>query len=1200
MAEKVVQRRLQIIIDESGADAALKRLTASADKLEKEIDKGTKAGKDMTEQMGKLSTTKSRIEELSGVISGKFAPSMRQAQTAVSNLRKELSQMSADNPKYAATFDKYKQASAVFDQMNTKISGFRQATNSLFSQIKTVALGVTVGNTITAITETVTGAVTNAIKGAAKLSDEIANIQKVTGLSKSEVEKLNSALSKIDTRTATTELRDIAVALGQAGQAATEANVKALDLINVALGDEFAGGAEEISNVLQVLRNNLTDIRTQDFGDDVTKIANALNELGANGLATAPVVTDIANRIAGVGQTFGVSSGEILGTAAAFQELGINTERGSTAYVKLLQKMASDTETFAEVAGISTAEFSNLVNNNINEALLKVAENSSKAAGSNTAFAKVLEDLGTEGAGVSELLSKLAANGGLVREKIDLATTSLQSNASIMAEFNIKNETLGAQVDKLGKKFAAAFNSSTLRDATSSFIGWLNEVTEAGDSANNEFDRTTQQFQAVESEIGKLIPRYDELQGRTDLNATEQGELRDIINRVIELVPSAASAFDEYGNALDLNKEKLSGYISDNKQLLRELESDAVDSLTERTEYILEFIPKAQAELNGALKSGDEERAKGWLQTLRKVQVEAVDNADLLKEKYGVELPAEISEGVNAIAKALGRVKEFTGGFDGGAKTGGKIDLILPEDSFTDKKKPPKNDELNTNLNKKIRTGKSAAQLEAERRKKELADVAKELQKIEEELFLDTLSPYEKRLAQLAGRYEQLFTKVGSDLKLREKAMRLLLAETQALNREFANSVLDDLSKLQNEKIKKAGADAESRTLATGEDINKNLKLKSEREFADAKIAIIDAVNNYDIKRSLDNLKAKQAAEDAALQLEKENAIKTAIEKGESVALVEAQYADKEKERTKIKQEERIANFMADFELAKQGFTAISDVMAGLEQAKLNRIEAGYLKEQQRLDKMLKEKLITEQDYHYQSKNLEEKFDREKKKIAQKEFKRRQILAISEILVNAGAGAIKLWASPGFPGNIPLLALLAVQTAAAIANTNKQKPPEFATGGILPQGSSHREGGIALRDNRTGRVLGEIEGGEPIISRKVYRANKAVVDALLHKGWAQDSTPLPGWYTNRPMSINIPRLHNIGSIPRFADGGFAPQGVSDPAAVSGMAGNDPQMKAIMGALLQRLNEPIRTTLIYGEYEEKGDAIASIRESGTIR
>ena len=1201
---QVVQRRLQIVIDESGADAALKKLRASAEKLEKEIDKGTKAGRDMAYQIEKLGTTKGRIDELSQVVSGKMAPSFRQAQAAVSNLRKELERMSSDNPRYAATFDRFKQAGQVFDEMKTKVTGFRAATNSLFSQIKTVALGVTVGNTITAITETVTGAITGAIKGAAKLSDEIANIQKVTGLSKAEVEKLNTELGKINTRTATTALRDIAVALGQAGEAATVANVKALDLINVALGDEFGGNAQEISNVLQILRNNLGDIKTEDFGTDVTRIANAINELGAKGLATGPVVSDIANRIAGVAQTFGVTSGEILGTAAAFQELGINTERGSTAYIKLLQKMASDTETFAEVAGVSATEFGNLVNTNINDALLLVAKNASTAAGSNTAFAKVLDDLGTEGAGVSELLSKLAANGGLVREKIDLATESLKSNSSILAEFNTKNETLGAQVDKLGKKFAAAFNSSTLRDATSSFIGWLNEVTEAGDEANNEFDRTTKQFQAVEDQVNKLIPRYDELAGRTDLNASEQAELRDIINSITNLVPEAASAFDEYGNALDINKEKLTGYISRNKEFLRELEADAIDSLTDRNEYIVKWLAQQTTRIQNEIENGSlnsEQITKNLIQNQRKVQIELVENAEILQKKYGIDLPADMAKAVTEINKALGRITEIPGAVDKAATR--KLDLILPADTLVDTptgKALTSGDKKSNPAAGKVRSGKSAAQIEAERRKKELEDLAKELQKIEQELFLNTLAPYEKRLAQIAGRYEQLFTKAGSDIKLRERILRSLLEDVKQLNNEFNRAVEESEYKSLIDADKNSQNQSKEAELIRAGEVEKKVKKQIQDEISQAQIDVINTTSDYEFKATLKRLLAKQQAEQKAFDLEKQEALKAAVDKGESIDLVELQFLQKNKDRQEQNLVEQLNLYIQYFDQVKQVYSSVSDIIGSFEQAKLNKIEAGFNKEQQQLDSMLKQKLISEQDYYIRSQNLEEKMQREKAKIARKEHKRNQIIGISEVLINAAAGAIKLWAKPGFPANIPLLALLGLQTAGSIAKISSSRPPEFAQGGFVPNGPSHKQGGLAIIDNNTGRHVGEMEGGEPIISRKVHRSNRAIVDALIQKGWAQDSSPLPRWYTNRHAILNVPAFHKQPQRTHFAEGGFSPQSNSDPAAVSGAGGGSMDMQTrVMVALLDRLNQPIHATVIYGEFEETGDAINNIRQSGMI-
>lgn len=1194
---QVVQRRLQIILDESGASEAYDRLIKQQGNLTKKIEEGKKAGKDMTDELVKLEKVNARANDLQKVMEGKVAPSITQVRNAVSKLRQELAFMDKEVPGYAEKFKKFKEASETLDMMTKKTTQFRAATQSVFSQIKSIALGVTVGNTITAITQTITGFVNQAIQGAGKLSDEIADIQKATGLTKSEVEALNRELGKINTRTATSELRQIAVSLGQAGEAASAANVQALDLINVALGDEFGGNAREIGNVLSVLRNNLSDIRTSDFAQDVSRIGNALNELGANGLATAPVVTDIANRIAGVGVQFGVSSGEILGTAAAFQELGINVERGSTAYVKLLQKMAGDTETFARVAGVSATEFANLVNTNINEALLLVAKNSAQAAGSNSQFAKVLDDLNAEGAGVSELLSKLAANGDLVRQKIELAGAALKNTDSIMAEFNTKNQTLGAEIDKLGKKMAAAFNSSTLRTATENFVGWLNNVLESGDKANNEFDRTTQELNAVEAQINNMLPRYDELAGRTNLNAEEQNELRNLINQIVGLVPQAASAFDEYGNALDINKEKLNGWIENNKQLLRELEADAVDSLTERIEYILEFLPKAQSEINTSLKSGDEARAKQWLQTLRTVQVEALENADILRNKYGVELPDEIDKGVTAIARALGRIKELPGAIDKPAQ--GIVELLLPPDTVlgTQTSTTP-----TATGNRPTRAGKTAAQLEAERRKKELEDLAKELQRIEQELFLNTLDPYEKRLAQIAARYEQLFTKAGNDIALRDKTLRLLLEETRQLNKEFEEAAF----KAFEEQARQATQDEQQlealRKKEEFDRIEEALDKGRRDRFAAEELKFLQAMARL---RTDTSREARQQALDAEIAFikarrnrELNNSKLTANER----KIIEAKADQEIREAGQQTQELMLQDTISFLERFVGAYTAISDIISGFEGAQINRIERRFNKEQEMLDRQLQQKLISEQDYYIRSQNLEDRFQREKAKIARREHKRQQIANIASVLLDSAAGAIRLWKEPGFPQNVPLLALLGIQTAASIAKISSSRPPEFATGGILPQGSSHREGGIGLYDNRTGRHVGEIEGGEPIISRRVYRANKSVVDALLQKGYAHDSTPLPAWYTQAPLSINIGRLNGMSTGRRnyFADGGIAPQALQDPAAVSGTttSQSDIQTQVLM-ALLNRLSQPIYANVVYGQFEDAEDAINNIRASGMI-
>lgn len=325
------------------------------------------------------------------------------------------------------------------------------------------------------------------ITGAAKVSDEFADIQKVTGMSASAVKNLNSEISKIDTRTAASELRGIAVGLGQVGEAVTGDTIKAIDKINLALGTEFGTDAKDITNTISVLRNNLSDLKSGDYAKDVGQIGNAILVLGQAGLATAPVVSDIGTRISGVARQFGISSGAILGTAAAMQELGISTERGSTAYVRLLSKIAQHPKVFADLvaqAGGSAKEFTHLVNTDMAGAFLAVAKASKIAGDKNTAFGAILEDLKTQGVGVSELLSKAGSNAELFAEKTALATEALKNQNAINRQAKLANENLAGQVEKLNK----AWNRLTTSRAV---LGWIGELVKMAESAVHWIERNT-------------------------------------------------------------------------------------------------------------------------------------------------------------------------------------------------------------------------------------------------------------------------------------------------------------------------------------------------------------------------------------------------------------------------------------------------------------------------------------------------------------------------------------------------------------------------------------------------------------------------------------------------------------------------------------------------------------------------------------
>ena len=141
--------------------------------------------------------------------------------------------------------------------------------------------------------------------------------------------------------------------------------------------------------------------------------------------------------------------------------------------------------------------------------------------------------------------------------------------------------------------------------------------------------------------------------------------------------------------------------------------------------------------------------------------------------------------------------------------------------------------------------------------------------------------------------------------------------------------------------------------------------------------------------------------------------------------------------------------------------------------------------------------------------------------------------------------------------------------------------PEAGKGG-LAQGPSHQDGHIYLVNGRTGQTAGAIEGGEPILSKKTYRNNKALVDALLHSSMYQDGKAII-----KPMYAPDKSLFHP-ERPLFNEGGILPGAnlLTTPSAeTSSTARANPELN-VLSSQLADLSAAYREgkTIIMGERE----------------
>lgn len=951
---------------------------------------------------------------------------INQLNTKLKNLQKQYRELIPASANYTAEERRLRQEIvSTTSALESRNSRLRQ-TESIFTMLRTQGPAAIIGGIgggiaamLMTLVSSISAIVPNAVEKFAKITDKLAQMRKATGLTEQGVESLNSKIAKIDTRTAVSDLQDIVVIAGQMGIANEQVKnfTNSTDKLTVALSDEFKGGAEEVTKVFGSLRNVLVDIKTDNVGDDILKIGNAVNVLGANGLATGPVVADITNRIGSAGQVYGVTAGQTLGLAAAYQEMTISAERGSTATIKILARMSSAPEEFAKIAGMSTKKFKELVNSNIMQAFLLVSEGFAKSKGAATEFAKKLEDAEISSASITEVLSKVGQNTKMVQEKMDLATDSLTNTNSIMDEFNLKNENFAADLEKAGKNLGR-LTSSFSKFASAIVAPFISLFASLGKETESATDRFNQNRIATDQLIGKtesLSKKYTELQPKITSNKTAQAELNQVIKEIATLVPGAGTSFDAYGNALTVNMGIVNQFIDKQKILQKQMKFDALNELSEANNK----LGGERAQLVKLLASGN--YAKDWV------------GMNL------VNLPAD--KAAANYAKITTRIKELTNEIN----YNWKLKRDFDKDISVNPVKPSKPATTDSLSDEEIKKQQQLAQKRIENHAKVIAETnrmdieqledvfQKKKASIEEEMRLYV----EEKAKQLqANELSQEDYDKAISAKAKQTSNELTTLEKERAKKEEEQSI--KLAKLIQEtklKLAELGGDEE---LIISQKIALNIVEEQLALFQAGEEQHTYIKRNYAAERAKLEIEATKKAEDTKFKLLKDRmdaSIKYQQEKA-----IDDKF--RELETTRNTEDAKMA-------FKRRATEALSDLTFSFISSNTENEVSQENDKYQRLlklnDDRLAQGLISEQEHANRKIQIEEQHDAKVRDLKRKQAIFDKARALMDIAINTATGVIKAASGIVTSGMIPWIIATGAVEAAAVAAT---PIPQFMDGGF--------------------------------------------------------------------------------------------------------------------------------------------------------
>jgi TP901 family phage tail tape measure protein len=458
-----------------------------------------------------------------------------------------------------------------------------------------------------------------------KYSDQLADVEKTTGLSAAATDKLGDSLKKLDTRTSLEGLLDIAAVGGQLGVAGKdiEGFSKSVDIANQALSDDFGDNAAQIAEELGKIRTVFSKQLTGDVSQDILLIGSAINELGAAGAATAPQLADVALRVGATAANAGLGLKDVLAYASVLQELGFGAEVSGSGLNRLFSTLSTRSKAAFDIAKLADAnltlkQFKNLVNNDFSGALQLFLRGLREGGTSTTKFNALLGTLKLQSGEAKSVITSLAQNIDLYTERQSTANEQLKIGTSLSEEAAKKNNNLAGSWAKLKNDVGNFFTSGVATSA----LKWLVDATRASLNLSGGIGETARRFgQAVgivkapvddlgqsladqalvtrkaADETERLMARFVSLSAITKPTAEQTSQLRETVLALKDKLGESVVVLNEQTQRYELN----SAAVTKNYKAQRAAYLENVVSLAKRLQGLEDERSKSFA-LSEALK----------------------------------------------------------------------------------------------------------------------------------------------------------------------------------------------------------------------------------------------------------------------------------------------------------------------------------------------------------------------------------------------------------------------------------------------------------------------------------------------------------------------------------------------------------------------------------------------------------------------
>lgn len=374
--------RIALRIDNADAARKLQETKNEISKLKEEMSRMRKEGKDGTDEYKQMSATLDLLNKKARTLreeAGKTGYTYNELRQNAAKLRRELNNTVPGSEKWKQLQADLKIADARLKEVRASAQGTSFSLGKLADGFnRYAAIGASAVATLTGMALTVRGCVNEF----AEMEEAESQVTKYTGMAKDEVKELNEEFKKMDTRTPRTELNELAGTAGRLGIQAKEdvlEFVEAADMINVALGEDL--GEDAIKNIGKL--SDMFGDSSKSMKENMLAIGSAVNSVAQNSSASEPYLVEFTARMGGVAKQANLAITDVMGFASALDQNMLRSEMASTALSGLIMKIYQEPAKYAKLAGMDVKEFSDLMEKDVNAAILSFLESLGNLGGMN-------------------------------------------------------------------------------------------------------------------------------------------------------------------------------------------------------------------------------------------------------------------------------------------------------------------------------------------------------------------------------------------------------------------------------------------------------------------------------------------------------------------------------------------------------------------------------------------------------------------------------------------------------------------------------------------------------------------------------------------------------------------------------------------------------------------------------------------------